>query len=199
MRRLVAATRNTGKIKEIAAILADTGFEIVPADAFPGAPEPEETGDTYAENALIKARSLCEFTGLPAIADDSGLEVFDLGGAPGVFSARYAGIEQDSSKNCVKVLKELEDVPFDRRGARFVCTIALATPDGKEELFEGECRGVITLTPAGDGGFGYDPIFFVPHLNRTMAELTPDEKNSLSHRRQALEKLKAFLENTVSG
>jgi XTP/dITP diphosphohydrolase len=192
---LVAATGNRGKLAEITALLEGLGIEIkTPAD-FPGAPDPEETGSTYSENALIKARALRYHTGLPALADDSGLEVDFLGGAPGVISARYAGPEQDAAKNRIKLLGAMSGVPQERRGARFVCVLALAVPGRGEHLFDGECRGVIAAAERGSGGFGYDPVFFVPNLGMTMAEMAPAVKNGISHRYRALSKLRAALES----
>jgi XTP/dITP diphosphohydrolase len=184
--RLVAATRNRGKVSEISAFLSDLGIEAVDPSGFPGAPEPEETGATYADNALIKARALCNFTGLPALADDSGIEVSALDGAPGVTSARYAGADQDASRNRAKLLEALSGVPAALRGARFVCVIALALPDGAEHVFRGECAGFITEAERGGGGFGYDPVFFSPELGSTFAEAAPEAKNAVSHRGRAL-------------
>jgi XTP/dITP diphosphohydrolase len=193
VKALVVATGNRGKLAEIAAILDGLGIALkTPAD-FPGAPVPVEDGATYRDNALIKARALCAFTGLPAIGDDTGLEVDALGGAPGLISARYAGPAQDAARNREKLLAALEGVPPGRRAARFVCSIALALPDGRALAFDGECRGAITAEPRGAAGFGYDPVFLVPELGRTMAELDPADKNRLSHRGRALEKLRAAL------
>ena len=198
MLTLVVATGNKGKITEIAAIL--DGLDMLlktPAD-FPGAPSPVEDGATYRDNALIKARALRNFTGLPALADDTGLEVDALDGAPGLHSARYAGPEQDAAKNRSRLLAALEGVPDARRGARFVCVIALALPGGRELTFDGACPGRITTAPRGDGGFGYDPVFFVPEYGVTMAELDPAVKNRISHRGRALDLLRsAFRDGTV--
>ncbi|MFA6032640.1 MAG: XTP/dITP diphosphatase [Myxococcota bacterium] len=186
---IVFASGNAGKIREMSAILAPLGMKIkVPSD-FPGAPDPVEDGTTYAENALIKARALCAFTGLPALADDSGLEVDALNGAPGVYSARYAGTDQDAARNRQKVMAELDGVDAAGRTARFVCVIAFVMPGGGEFTFEGECRGLITGREQGSGGFGYDPIFFYPPAGMTMAQMTPGAKNAVSHRSRALAKL----------
>lgn len=193
-RTLVAATGNRGKLAEIVALLDGLGLDIrTPAD-FPGSPDPEETGSTYSENALIKARALAGHTRLPALADDSGLEVDFLGGAPGVVSARYAGPEQDAAKNRKKLLAALAGAPQGARGARFVCVMALAVPGGGEYLFEGDCCGVIAEAEKGAGGFGYDPVFYVPGLGMTMAEMAPEVKNRISHRYRALSKVRAALE-----
>lgn len=190
MTTLVVATGNKGKLREIVAILKGLAVDIRTPGDFPGAPSPAETGETYRDNALIKARALRDFTGLHALADDTGLEVDALGGAPGLVSARYAGPAQDPVKNREKLLAALAGVPAGRRGARFVCVIAVALPGGGEATFDGECRGVIAGVPAGDGGFGYDPIFFSPEHGKTFAELDPAVKDRVSHRGRALAKLR---------
>ncbi|MBI5526964.1 MAG: XTP/dITP diphosphatase [Deltaproteobacteria bacterium] len=187
---LVVATRNRGKLREIAEMLGGFGIEIRSPDDFPGAPEPVEDADTYRGNALIKARALRDHSGFAALADDSGLEVDSLDGAPGVVSARFAGPEQDPAKNRTELLRATAGVPEGKRAARFVCVIALALPGGDEHVFEGECKGTITTEERGSSGFGYDPIFFFPELGKTFAELDPATKNRVSHRARALKKLK---------
>jgi XTP/dITP diphosphohydrolase len=191
--KVVLATRNTGKAKEIGRILEGSGVEIISLEGFPGVELPPETGKTMKENALIKARAVAKVTGLPALADDSGLEVDFLGGAPGVYSARYSGEKATDEENWKKLLMELEGAPADKRSARFRCALALVGLDESEHLFEGVFEGVIAQAPRGTNGFGYDPVFFVPEEGRTAAELAPDEKNRISHRARALEALKTYL------
>ncbi|MEB8337926.1 RdgB/HAM1 family non-canonical purine NTP pyrophosphatase [Streptomyces endophyticus] len=192
MTRLILATRNNGKIVELRAILADAGLphELVGADAYPEVPDVRETGVTFAENALLKAHALAKATGLPAVADDSGLCVDVLGGAPGIFSARWAGKHGDDRANLELLLAQLGDIDDDRhRTAHFACAAALALPDGTERVVEGQLRGVLRHEPAGAGGFGYDPILQVEGDGRTAAELTADEKNAISHRGKAFRAL----------
>jgi XTP/dITP diphosphohydrolase len=195
---LVMATRNLGKIRELQALLADSGVALLSLADFPLLPEIPEEGATFAENAAAKAMAVARLTGLPALADDSGLAVDALKGAPGVFSARYA---QDrtvpkpptDADNWGKLLQEMQDVPWDQRGARFVCEIALAAPDGRLLRARGECAGIIALEPRGDTGFGYDPVFWVPEYGATMAQLGPAIKNKISHRAKALAAFKEVL------
>lgn len=192
MTRLVLATHNAKKIIELRAILAPVvpGLrdEDVVGAADVGAPEPVEDGVTFAQNALVKARALAAHTGLPAVADDSGLCVDVLGGAPGVFSARWSGRHGDDRANLELLLAQLADVPDEHRGAAFVCAAALVTPDGFEHVETGELRGRLAREPRGTGGFGYDPVLVPdaqpPRADRplTSAELTPEEKNAISHR-----------------
>ncbi|MFF1256487.1 RdgB/HAM1 family non-canonical purine NTP pyrophosphatase [Streptomyces sp. NBC_00056] len=192
MTRLILATRNAGKITELRAILADAGLphDLVGADAYPDIPDVRETGVTFAENALLKAHALAKATGLPAVADDSGLCVDVLGGAPGIFSARWAGRHGDDKANLDLLLAQLGDIDDDRhRGAHFACAAALALPDGTERVVEGKLRGVLRHAPSGSNGFGYDPILQVEDDTRTCAELTPDEKNAISHRGKAFRAL----------
>ena len=191
MKTLLIATTNADKVQEIAAKLSDAGLsEITLRDltAYPGYPPPEENGDTFAQNASVKALFAASYSGFPALADDSGLTVAALGGAPGVYSARYAGPRQDSAANNTKLLKELAQTPRTRRQAAFCCAIALALPDGCVWLSEAQVAGIILEAPRGNGGFGYDPLFYLPECDRSMAELTRAEKNRLSHRALALEK-----------
>jgi XTP/dITP diphosphohydrolase len=197
--RLVLATHNAHKVGELRAILADVpGLD--PADvvgaADLGAEPPVEDGVTFVENAVLKARALAAATGLPSVADDSGLAVDVLGGAPGIFSARWAGVHGDDAANLGLLLDQLSDVRAEHRGAQFVCAAALVTPDGRETVTTGVLRGVLTVAPRGGNGFGYDPIL-VPDeqparaagVLLTCAELTPAEKNAISHRGQAFRAL----------
>lgn len=191
--KVVLATQNRGKAAEIGRILEGSGVEIVPLGEFPGVALPPETGTTMRENALIKARAAKEATGLAALADDSGLEVDFLDGAPGVYSARYAGEGATDEENNRKLLSALEGVPEGERTARFRCVIALVGLDGNERLFEGTYEGSITDAPRGSQGFGYDPLFLVAGKGKTAAELSPEVKNTISHRAVALAGLKKFL------
>lgn len=187
--RFVLASHNKKKLSELSGILSDLGIEVVslPNDA----PEPAEDGKTFEENARIKAKSAYEFTGLPAIADDSGLEVDALGGAPGVYSARYCpGSDQDRNQF---LLKNMEDVDECERQARFVCAICCILPDGQEINVRGECEGEILTELHGKGGFGYDPLFYVREYDCTFGELPQETKNRISHRGRALQKLAAAL------
>jgi XTP/dITP diphosphohydrolase len=190
-RRLVLATRNAHKVTELRAILTGTGLDVdlVGADAYPDIPDVKETGVTFAENALLKARTLAEATGLPAVADDSGLCVDVLGGAPGIFSARWAGRHGDDAANLALLLAQLADIDAPYRAAHFACAAALALPDGTTRVAEGHLRGTLRHTPAGTGGFGYDPILQPDGTTRTCAELTPAEKNTISHRGKAFRAL----------
>lgn len=189
MTRLVLATRNPHKVTELRAILADVvadlGLEIVGLEAYPEVPDVAETGVTYAENAELKARAAAAATGLPALADDSGLSVDVLGGAPGVFSARWAGRHGDDLANLHLLLAQLGDVPDEHRQAAFVCAATLALPDGTAVTRHGSLPGILARTPRGHNGFGYDPILVVEPGGRTSAQLDPAEKNARSHRGQA--------------
>lgn len=174
-------------------MLADLPVAVRSLAEFPGAPEVVEDGRTYRENALKKAWSAAKFTGKPALADDTGLEVDALGGRPGLYAARFAGEGCTFADNIKKLLRLLEGVPLQRRGALFVCVLALVDPSGREQVVESELHGRITEAPAGCGGFGYDPVFYVPEVGKTLAELTPDEKNHMSHRGRALAKVRALM------
>jgi len=195
---LVMATRNAGKVREMAELLRDLKVRLLSLNDFPELPEIPEDGATFADNALAKAQAVARLTGLPALADDSGLEVAALGGRPGVFSARYAqdrtgGKTPSDEDNWKKLLDELRDVPLGERQARFVCEIALARPNGGLITARGEVVGTIALEPRGTQGFGYDPVFWVPEYQATVAELDPAVKNRISHRGRALKKLKDIL------
>jgi len=157
----------------------------------------EETGSSLEENASLKATLSAAGSGLMALADDSGLEVDALGGKPGVLSARYAGKNASDAERISYLLTQLKKVPWEERQARFRCVIAIATPDGQVQLFSGECQGIITLEPNGEGGFGYDPIFYLPQLDKTMAELPPEIKNRVSHRGKAVAKARSLLLNLI--
>ncbi|OOF82837.1 non-canonical purine NTP pyrophosphatase, RdgB/HAM1 family [Rodentibacter ratti] len=192
MQKIVLATGNQGKVKEMADVLATFGFEVI-AQTDLGIESPEETGLTFVENALLKARYAAEKSGLPAIADDSGLVVNALNGAPGLYSARYAGEEGNDAKNRQKLLAELADVPKGKRQAKFVsCIVLLQHPtDPSPIIAEGECHGVIGFEEKGENGFGYDSLFFSPEQGCTFAELETTEKKKISHRARALQELKA--------
>ena len=188
--RLVLATTNRGKLREVAEILAADGVQVVGiADVAPGW-QVVEDGSTFAENARIKARDLARRAGLPALGDDSGLEVAALGGRPGVRSARYAGEDATDARNVALLLEELREVAADARLAAFRCALALAWPDGTLVEAEGRCEGRIAPAPRGGGGFGYDPVFVDPASGRTFAELPAEAKNAFSHRRRALDALR---------
>lgn len=193
MRQLVVATRNRGKIKEIRALLEGLVEDVRCAADLPGLPETVEDGATFAANALKKAREACQACNLPSLADDSGLVVDGLDGAPGVISARYAGEGADDAANNRKLLHELALRQQPSRSAAFVCCLAFVTPDGTEKLFEGRVQGMIIDQPRGEQGFGYDPLFLVNGYDRTMAELPLEEKNRISHRGQALQAFKDYL------
>lgn len=191
---LLIATANPDKGREIARLLAGLPVELRTLRDLPDVSLPEETGATLEENAVLKARAACEATGLPALADDTGLEVEALGGLPGVRSARYAGEDATYADNCRKLLRDLAGVERERRGARFVCVLALYRGDGRILLFTGAAEGRILEAPRGAGGFGYDPVFYVPAAGKTFAEMTAEEKGRYSHRGAALRKLRAYFE-----
>ncbi len=191
--KIVMASSNAGKIREIARILEDLGAEIVPQSEF-GVSDADETGTTFVENALIKARHAADATGLPAIADDSGLSVDALDGAPGVYSARYAGSDASDEDNNRKLLEALDGVAAEDRGAAFHCVACFVTPGEDEPLIaSGEWRGSMLEAPRGDGGFGYDPLFLDPESGVASAELTAEQKNARSHRGKALRRLHELL------
>lgn len=196
---ILLATRNPDKVKELAVLLGDLGIRIRTLADFPTAPEVEEDGSTCEANALKKAKETASATGLPSVADDTGLEVDALGGKPGVFAARYAGEGATYEDNCRKLLKELDDVPPARRTARFVTVAALAMPGGYSRIATGTLVGVIAEACAGSQGFGYDPLFFIPELGRTLAELTTEEKNRISHRAKAFRSMADILRPLAAG
>ncbi|MBP2194924.1 XTP/dITP diphosphatase [Pantoea cypripedii] len=187
MQKVVLATGNPGKVRELADLLSAFGLDIV-AQTELGVESAEETGLTFIENAILKARHAAQITGLPAIADDSGLAVDALGGAPGIYSARYAGLEASDQQNLEKLLVALENVADDERQAQFHCVLVYVrhAADPTPLVFHGSWAGEITRAAAGQGGFGYDPIFYVPELGKTAAELSKDEKRAVSHRGKAL-------------
>jgi len=199
--RLVLATANPGKIAELDRILAAThvGIQLAGLGEFPGAPEVAETEATFAGNALRKARAVASFTGLPAVADDSGLCSDALNGMPGVLSARWSGSHGDDAANLRLLLAQLSDVPDERRGAHFTCVAALALPSSQERVSEGTLRGRLIREPRGANGFGYDPIFVPDGLGRTTAELSSAEKDAISHRGRALRGLAPAISALVCG
>ena len=190
MQRIVLASNNKGKVRELGQMLSGLDMEVLPQSQF-DAGEVEETGLTFVENAILKARHAAKVSGLPAIADDSGLEVDVLNGAPGIYSARFAGVGASDEDNLQKLLNELSDFPDEQRTARFQCLLVYLrhAEDPTPLICQGTWDGVIAREPKGESGFGYDPVFFVPTHNCTSAQLSPEEKNSLSHRGQALQKL----------
>jgi len=192
-RTLVLATKNRGKIREFSRALAGLGLHFLSLHDFPALGPIEENGSTFLENACKKAVVAARYSNLPALADDSGLEVDYLGGAPGVLSARFSGSEGDDAANNRKLLRLLAGVPYRDRRARFRCVLAIATPGGSLVTAEGVLEGYIGLEPRGQGGFGYDPLFIVPEYNCTLAELDLETKNRISHRGRALAKLRERL------
>jgi len=194
--KFVLATHNPGKLKEMGAILSQYGVEVVSPKDLGIAVDVEETGTTFAENAMLKAKAICAASGLPAIADDSGLCVDALNGGPGVYSARYGGEGLDDKGRYQLLLNTMRGQTT--RAAHFACAIACAFPNGDELTAEGRCEGTIAFAPMGEGGFGYDPVFFVPELKKTFGQLTAEEKSAISHRGKALaafsEKLATYLQ-----
>jgi len=198
MPKLLLATNNQAKVREYRSLLQNIPFELVTPAELGITTEVDEVGESLAENAKLKATILASESQLLALADDSGLEVDALGGEPGRLSARYAG-ENASDKDRVNyLLARLKDVPWDKRTARFRCIIAISTPDGKVEFCSGECPGIITFEPKGEQGFGYDPVFYLPELAKTMAELPPEVKNRISHRGQAARKVPQVLKRLTT-
>lgn len=194
--QIVLATHNRGKMEEMAAILGHLPVELLTLDAFPEIGDIPETGNTLKENAFIKAETVHRLTGLPALADDTGLEVDAFNGAPGIYSARYAGADATFDDNCQKMLKELHGIPVEKRTARFRTVIAFVN-GGEKEWVEGVAEGRIIEEKRGIGGFGYDPIFYYPPLRKTFAELDSVEKNSISHRGKALRNFCGILEKWI--
>ena len=191
--RILLATNNAGKVRELVVLLAGSPFEVATPSDEGIALDVEETGDTFEENAVLKARAFAEASGLLSIADDSGLEVDALGGEPGVRSARYAGPEASDEDRVRYLLGKLEGVEWERRSARFRSVVALAYPGGEIRLFEGACEGMVAFESQGDKGFGYDPVFYIPSLDMHMAELELEEKTRMSHRGQATRRAVEFL------
>ncbi|MPQ98309.1 RdgB/HAM1 family non-canonical purine NTP pyrophosphatase [Modestobacter sp. I12A-02628] len=199
--RLLLATRNAGKLVELQRMLATAvpGVEVIGLRDVPEYPEVPETGATFEENALLKAREAVRWTGLPAVADDSGLTVDALNGMPGILSARWAGRHGDDPANTALLLAQITDVPDERRGGAFVCAAALVTPDGREHVLERRWRGVVVREPRGSNGFGYDPVFAPAGLDVTAAELAPTDKDAMSHRGQAFAALVPVLAEVLTG
>lgn len=191
--KVVLATRNKGKVKEFADLLESVIENVTSLEDLESPPDVVEDGETFKENALKKARTIAQYSGMPTLADDSGLIVEALGGRPGVYSARFAGEGATDADNIEKLLIELGEETD--RGAKFVCVLALVYPDGTEIIAEGECLGEILDEPRGDGGFGYDPVFYLPDREKTMAEVPPEVKNSISHRALAVKNLKEILKS----
>jgi XTP/dITP diphosphohydrolase len=191
---VIVATRNKGKIREIRDALKGLNLRIYGLSDFPDVPEIEEDGHSFTENALKKARFYAKYFGKVTLADDSGLEVDSLKGLPGVYSARYAGERASSRDNNQKLLREIQGVPISKRGARFRCIIAMKSPEGREALADGSCRGKIGLKEKGKKGFGYDPLFILDKNGKTMAELSLEEKNRVSHRGKALRKIRKIID-----
>jgi XTP/dITP diphosphohydrolase len=192
-RELLLATNNQGKVREYRRLLHGVPFDIVSPREVGIDADVEETGSSFEENAALKATTLGAASGLTTIADDSGLEVDALGGEPGIRSARYAGEGASDADRIVFLLSKLKDVPEKERSARFRCVIALAEAGGRVEYFSGACEGFITTASRGENGFGYDPVFYLPERGKTMAEISEEEKNRISHRARAAEKARAFL------
>jgi XTP/dITP diphosphohydrolase len=198
-KRFVLASNNPGKVREIGQLLAGQDIEVLPQNDF-DVPEAEETGLTFVENAILKARNAAHHSGLPAIADDSGIEVDALNGAPGIYSARFAGVGASDEENLQKLLRDIKDVPENKRTARFQCLMVYMRHENDPTplICQGTWEGRILFEPSGSGGFGYDPIFYVPEQNCASAELAPEVKNRLSHRGQAIRKLVSVLQAAAS-
>ncbi len=195
---IVLATRNKNKAEELKRITEGMPVSIFTLDDFPGSPETEEDGATFEANAIKKALATARYTGRPALADDSGLEVYALGGAPGIYSARYAGVGANDEQNTRKLLSEMRSLVKDKRGSRFVCCIALAFPDGNTYTFYGYAEGRIGTEPRGVQGFGYDPVFYPEGSCRTFAEMGDKEKDALSHRGKALKSFHEYLNTLIN-
>lgn len=196
--QIVLATRNQHKKQELVALLGGMDITIRTLDDFPDAPDVVEDGETCEANAMKKAVEIARYTGLPAVADDTGLEVDALGGRPGAFAARYAGEHASYEDNCRKLLNELQGVPVENRGARFVTVAAIAFLSGKTISTKGVLEGRIAEEPAGSRGFGYDPVFFLPEYHQTLAQLSPDVKNRISHRARAFTQARTLLEQMIT-
>lgn len=196
-KRLLLATNNAGKAAEYRALLEGCGWELVTPRDLGLSLEVEEAGGDYAENARIKAEAFAKASGLVALADDSGIEVEALGGAPGPLSARFGGEDISDEQRVALLLERLKGVPPERRSARFRCLIAVARPEGEVSFFEGQCEGRVAEEPRGESGFGYDPVFLLPERGLTVAELPPEEKNAISHRGRAARQARAHLEGLL--
>lgn len=194
MQQYLVATGNPHKTEAIRGILADYPITLTDLSEHDPIPEPEETGETFLDNALLKSRYYSKMTGFNAMADDSGLEIDALNGEPGVHSARYAGVDTPHSEKMARILEAMKDVPEGKRTARFRCVAAVTFPDGREYTADGAMEGVIGLEPRGEGGFGYDPIVYLPELGCTVAELSPERKDEISHRGKAFRALMKKLE-----
>ena len=192
MTRIVLATRNLGKVRELQAMLAGHGIEVVGLDQFPQIGDIEETGETFEENARLKARAVSQATGLMALADDSGLSVDALNGEPGVRSARYSGEGATDASNNKKLLAAMKDVSADKRGCMFISAVVAHAPDGHELVFQGVWSGRVATEPKGEGGFGYDPLFYDSELKLTAAQMSPEQKNERSHRGRAMRELMKY-------
>jgi XTP/dITP diphosphohydrolase len=195
---IVIATRNRKKVEEFRRILEGTAISILTLEDFPGCSEVDEDRDTFEGNAIKKAVAVSQYTGMAAVSDDSGIEVYALGGAPGVKSARYAGDGSSDRDNVDKLLSDMRRFSGADRGGRFVCVLALAIPEGNVETFEGIVEGYVTEEPFGNGGFGYDPVFRPKGCDRTFGEMNADEKDALSHRRIALDKASRYLKSRAA-
>ncbi len=196
MTKIIVATKNSHKVSEMASLLSDMDIELVTMTDAGITKEIVEDGDSFKENALIKAREVAKISGCPAIADDSGLSVDALGGEPGIYSARYASLDGENSSdidNTMKLLHNMESIPSGERTARFVSALALVLPDGREFCTIGVCEGHITREIRGNGGFGYDPVFFCPEFSKTFGELSAQEKNSVSHRNKSVIAMKKII------
>ena len=189
MKEIIIATKNKGKAKDFEQLLEPMGYKVLTLHDVAPHMDVEETGETFEANAILKAEAIAQELQVTVIADDSGLEIDALGGEPGVYSARYSGDEKNDASNIDKVLQKMVQVPDDEKTARFRCVLALASPGKETILFEGTCEGLIINERKGDNGFGYDPIFYVPSLEKTMAEMEPSEKASVSHRGNAIREL----------
>ena len=192
--KILLATNNKAKVREYARLLQGIPYQVVSLEDVNISEQVEETGTSFEENAILKAKRYAELSGLTTIADDSGLEVDALCGEPGVRSARYAGKGASDKERIDFLLNKIVDVPWEKRHAQFRCVIAIAFPDGKVQICQGQCRGILTFKPLGDKGFGYDPIFYLPDLHKTMAELSMSEKNAISHRGKAAEEARKALQ-----
>lgn len=196
MKEIIIATKNKGKANEFIDFFSSYGFRALSLlDLSRNIPDIEETGTTFEENATLKAEQISSLLHVPVLADDSGLEIDALNGAPGIYSARYAGEAKNDQENIDKVLVNLTDVPQENRIARFVCVLAVATPGEQTILHRGTCEGSIRTAPKGENGFGYDPIFIPRKSEKTMAELTPEEKSEISHRKKAIMQLDSWIKN----